>query len=286
MIQLAYDEVPRIPLVAADHGRGDAEGRDGLHVLVPPAARLPPALQGLRRWAMDHGAYVDAAAATLGLKISAEQRPGVLQYFALAAGMAELVKGLPLPPHDESGNVFLPVRAAGRHAHDRRRRRRASRPRCARRAQRAAAVQHALARIEATDARVNAFTGGAAPSARCEARDAVDAQRARAQTLPPLAGVPYAVKNLFDVAGPDDAGRLEDRRATRAPAAARRRAGAAPARRPARCWSARSTWTSTPTASPPRTRTTGRRAIRTTWRASPAARRAARARRWRRARCR
>ncbi|WP_313121885.1 amidase family protein, partial [Pantoea septica] len=31
--------------------------------------------------------------------------------------------------------------------------------------------------------------------------DAVDAQRRRGDDLPPLAGVPYAVKNLFDVAG-------------------------------------------------------------------------------------
>jgi hypothetical protein len=62
---------------------------------------------------MDHSAYVDAAAATLGLKISAEQRPGVLQFFALAAGMAELLQGLPLQPHDESGNVFLPVPPQG-----------------------------------------------------------------------------------------------------------------------------------------------------------------------------
>jgi len=58
---------------------------------------------------MDHAAYVDAAATTLGLKISAEQRPGVLRFFALAADMAELVQGLPLEPHDESGSVFHPV---------------------------------------------------------------------------------------------------------------------------------------------------------------------------------
>ena len=55
---------------------------------------------------MDHAAYVDAAAATLGLKIAAEHRPGVLQVFALAAGMADLVQGLPLEVHDESGSVF------------------------------------------------------------------------------------------------------------------------------------------------------------------------------------
>jgi len=65
---------------------------------------------------MDHSAYIDAAAATLGLKIAAEHRPGVLQFFGLAAGMAVLVQGLPLEPHDESGNVFRPVAPAGQEA--------------------------------------------------------------------------------------------------------------------------------------------------------------------------
>lgn len=58
---------------------------------------------------MDHDAYIDAAAATLGLKIAAAHRPGVLRYFALAASTAELVQGLPLQPHDEPANVFRPV---------------------------------------------------------------------------------------------------------------------------------------------------------------------------------
>jgi Protein of unknown function (DUF4089) len=58
---------------------------------------------------MDHSAYVDAAAATLGIEIAAGHRAGVLQYFALAANMAALVQGLPLEPQDESGNVFRPV---------------------------------------------------------------------------------------------------------------------------------------------------------------------------------
>jgi Protein of unknown function (DUF4089) len=62
---------------------------------------------------MDHAAYIDAAATTLGLKISVEQRPGVLQFFALSASMAELVNGLPLDVHDESGNVFVVVPPQG-----------------------------------------------------------------------------------------------------------------------------------------------------------------------------
>lgn len=58
---------------------------------------------------MDHSAYIDAAAATLGLPLTQEQRKGVTLYFGLAASMAALVQGLPLTPADESGNVFVPV---------------------------------------------------------------------------------------------------------------------------------------------------------------------------------
>lgn len=57
-----------------------------------------------------------------------------------------------------------------------------------------------ISRIEATDLRVNAFTGKSYARARAEA-DAVDTQRRQGVTLPPLAGVPYAVKNLFDIQG-------------------------------------------------------------------------------------
>lgn len=53
--------------------------------------------------------YIDAAAATLGLRISAEQRPGVTRFFLLASDMAALVQGLPLTPADEPGQVFRPV---------------------------------------------------------------------------------------------------------------------------------------------------------------------------------
>ena len=62
------------------------------------------------------------------------------------------------------------------------------------------AVEATLARIEATDGAVNAFTAKSYARARAEAA-AVDARRARGEALPPLAGVPYAVKNLFDVQG-------------------------------------------------------------------------------------
>ena len=61
-------------------------------------------------------------------------------------------------------------------------------------------VDASLACIAATDGRVNAFTETTRDRARAEA-DAVDARRARGEALGPLAGVPYAVKNLFDIEG-------------------------------------------------------------------------------------
>jgi len=58
----------------------------------------------------------------------------------------------------------------------------------------------ALARIEATEPQVNAFTARTAARALGEAA-VIDARRARGEPLPPLAGLPYAVKNLFDIEG-------------------------------------------------------------------------------------
>lgn len=62
------------------------------------------------------------------------------------------------------------------------------------------ACEAAIARIEKSDGRVNAFTERTTARARAEAQ-AVDARRARGELLPPLAGLPYAVKNLFDLEG-------------------------------------------------------------------------------------
>ena len=60
-------------------------------------------------------------------------------------------------------------------------------------------TEGAIARIEATDARLHAFTDRTFSRALAEA-DRVDANIAAGAALP-LAGVPYAVKNLFDVEG-------------------------------------------------------------------------------------
>ncbi|MDR7380034.1 hypothetical protein J2X19_004736 [Rhodoferax ferrireducens] len=52
--------------------------------------------------------YVDAAATALGLELG-DARSGVLRYYALAAGMAELVQAVPLTVQDESPMAFIPV---------------------------------------------------------------------------------------------------------------------------------------------------------------------------------
>ena len=54
-------------------------------------------------------AYVDAQCALLGLTLAPEHRPGVVRYLQLVIGMAPQVMEFPLSPHDESGNVFVPV---------------------------------------------------------------------------------------------------------------------------------------------------------------------------------
>ncbi|MDP2415979.1 MAG: amidase family protein, partial [Hydrogenophaga sp.] len=54
-------------------------------------------------------------------------------------------------------------------------------------------LETSIARIEATDARVNAFTSTRFNAAREQAQ-AIDERRARGEPLGPLAGVPFAVK--------------------------------------------------------------------------------------------
>ena len=61
-------------------------------------------------------------------------------------------------------------------------------------------VRAALARIEMLDSGLNCFTAVTAERALAEAAS-VDAARAAGRDPGALAGVPYAVKNLFDVAG-------------------------------------------------------------------------------------
>ncbi|MFW0697050.1 AtzE family amidohydrolase [Pantoea sp. R13S299] len=57
-----------------------------------------------------------------------------------------------------------------------------------------------LQAVEQHNPALNAWTEVTGPRMLKEASE-IDAQRQRGETLPPLAGIPYAVKNLFDVAG-------------------------------------------------------------------------------------
>jgi AtzE family amidohydrolase len=61
-------------------------------------------------------------------------------------------------------------------------------------------VEGALARISERDKALNAFTAVTRERARAHARS-IDRARASGRPAGPLAGVPFAVKNLFDVAG-------------------------------------------------------------------------------------
>jgi aspartyl-tRNA(Asn)/glutamyl-tRNA(Gln) amidotransferase subunit A len=68
------------------------------------------------------------------------------------------------------------------------------------RASAASIVEQAFARIRARDPLINSFTALTEQRAYARAR-ALDEARARGEPIPPLAGVPFAVKNLFDIVG-------------------------------------------------------------------------------------
>jgi AtzE family amidohydrolase len=61
-------------------------------------------------------------------------------------------------------------------------------------------IEAVLARIRARDPLINSFTAVTEQRARLRAQ-ALDQARERGERLPVLAGVPFAVKNLFDIAG-------------------------------------------------------------------------------------
>jgi 1-carboxybiuret hydrolase len=80
-----------------------------------------------------------------------------------------------------------------------------------------AVTEAALERIKARNPALNAFTAVTAERAVAKAR-AIDAARSQGARLGPLAGVPFAAKNLFDIAGlPTLAGSRINRDRTSAP---------------------------------------------------------------------
>lgn len=64
----------------------------------------------------------------------------------------------------------------------------------------ASVIDTTIRRIEEHDPRYNSFTLHTFARARAQAAE-LDAARARGERLPPLAGVPFAVKNLYDIRG-------------------------------------------------------------------------------------
>ena len=152
--------------------------------------------------AFDPEAVIDALAPLLGLTVPAEARAAVATNLRIAAAMAELVLERPLGDHAEPAPVFTPVDrgdapVTGLHA----RTAAAIAADVASGAVSAEAVARAaLDRIAALDGRVGAFTAVTADRALAKARS-IDADRAAGRPLGPLAGVPYGVKNLFDLAG-------------------------------------------------------------------------------------
>ena len=82
-------------------------------------------------------------------------------------------------------------------------------------------TEAALTRIKSLNKTLNAFTDVTAARARAKAQ-ALDKARSEGQLLGPLAGVPFAVKNLFDVEGlPTRAGSKINRKHKAAPGATR-----------------------------------------------------------------
>ena len=89
-------------------------------------------------------------------------------------------------------------------------------------------AEETLNRIKSRNSALGAFTDVTAGRALARA-DAIDAARARGLSLGPLAGAPFAVKNLFDIEGlPTRAGSRinRDRPPARADATALARLGA------------------------------------------------------------
>ena len=146
---------------------------------------------------MDHRdaeRYIDAAAAALALPIAPSHRPGVLFEHRAdrrdgaarrefrAARCDRTGTGLPPVTRTDLGALAIAefVRSGRASARD--------------------IVEDTLERIAQLDPKLNAFTCVTAERARLEAA-AIDATRKRGDDPGPLAGVPYAVKNFFDIAG-------------------------------------------------------------------------------------
>ena len=151
--------------------------------------------------------YVQASAALLGLPLDAVAIGRVTVHLERSLVLAQPLLALELEPGDEPVALFsaapfpLPDGAPGENAQS------TSAVSTAKTsantsasASATAQLATALARIAARDPHINAFTAITVERAQAEAA-AIDAKAGLGETLSPLAGVPYAVKNLFDIEG-------------------------------------------------------------------------------------
>jgi 1-carboxybiuret hydrolase len=144
----------------------------------------------------DADAVIDAMASLLGLTVDEASRQQVKIHLEIAARMASLLFEHPLDDHEEPAPGVHPVsdalidKTAGEIAE-------AVRSGAARASE---IIEAALRRIEERNPSLGAFTDVTVARARAKAA-AVDATRARGEKLGALAGAPFAVKNLFDIAG-------------------------------------------------------------------------------------
>ena len=163
-------------------------------------------------------AYVDAAAAALDLPLAPAHRPGVLAYFALAAAMADARDGASRSASsDEPAPVFVPIEPddlpAAADSARRDEARRAASPAPPPRSPQAVRTRAVSALGDGRGepgAHRRHRSGGQRLHRRHRRARARARRRARSRGSPPatarrdalpLLGVPFAVKNLFDVAG-------------------------------------------------------------------------------------
>ncbi len=140
------------------------------------------------------------AAAALGLPLAPEDLSDVIGAFAVLARVAGPVMAFALPEELIAAAVFVPGRRGARMS--------PGYGVCAtaaavRAGDRSAVevARAALARIAARDDAQSMPSRRSPRSVRCADAAAVDAKRAAGHDPGPLAGVPFAVKNLYDIAG-------------------------------------------------------------------------------------
>ena len=143
--------------------------------------------------------YIDAVGKALALPIDDAWRPAVKANLEVSLRLARLVDEFHCPTK-QSPPVSLQPDIAITATSDDLSAAEIAQAVASRKMSAAAATEAALARIAKHDAILNSFTDVTAKRARAKAK-AIDAAVAAGKNVGPLAGVPFAVKNLFDVQG-------------------------------------------------------------------------------------